>query len=59
MSVKRSYFGEASAVRDLHIFCDASRRANDAAYLVQQGEVSFVKSKARITPIKNHQTEED
>jgi hypothetical protein len=25
MSVRRSYFGAATAVRDLHVFCDASR----------------------------------
>jgi hypothetical protein len=60
MSVKRSYFGAATAVRDLHVFCDASRRAYSAvAYLVHQGEVSFVESKARITPIKSQQKEEE
>ncbi|KZS07276.1 Uncharacterized protein APZ42_029040 [Daphnia magna] len=60
MSVKRSYFGAASAVRNLHIFCDASRRAYGVvSYLVHQGEVSFVESKARITPIMSHQREED
>ncbi|XP_057374753.1 uncharacterized protein LOC130695607 [Daphnia carinata] len=60
MSVKRSYFGTASAVRDLHIFCDASRRAYRAvAYLVHQGEVSFVESKVRVTPIKSYQRKDD
>jgi hypothetical protein len=60
MSAKKSYFGAATAVRDLHVFCDASRRAYGAvAYLVHQGEVSSVESKARITPIKSQQKEED
>lgn len=58
MSMKRSYFGDISVIRDLHIFCDASRRAYGAvAYLVHQKEVAFVQSKVRITPIKDHQRE--
>jgi Pao retrotransposon peptidase len=60
MSVRRSYLGAATALRDLHVFCDASRRAYGAvAYLVHQGEASFVESKGRITPIKSQQKEED
>ena len=60
MSLRRSYFGAATAVRELHLFCDASRRAYGAvAYLVHQKEVSFVESKVRITPIKSQRKEED
>jgi hypothetical protein len=59
MSVRRSYFGAATAVRELHV-CDASCRAYGAvAYSVHQGEVSFVESKVRIMPIKSQQKEED
>lgn len=58
MSMKRSNFGDISVIRDLHIFCDASRRAyGTVAYLVHQKEVAFVQSKVRITPIKDHQRE--
>jgi len=58
MSVKRSYFGDISVIRDLHVFCDASRRAYGAvAYFVHQKEVSFVQSKVRITPIKDQKRE--
>lgn len=58
MSVRRSYFGAAAAVQELHVFCDASRRAYGAvAYFVHQTEVAFVEAKVRITPIKNSQRE--
>ena len=63
---ERNYFGKKiifrcsyTAVRDLHVFCDASHRAyGKVAYLVHRGEVSFVESKARITPFKSQQKEE-
>jgi hypothetical protein len=49
-----------TAVRDLHVFCDASHRAyGKVTYLVHQGEVSFFQSKARITPFKSQKKEEN
>ena len=60
MSLKRSYFGDTSAVRDLHVFCDASRRVYGVmAYLVHQEQVGFVEAKSRITPIKSNHRENE
>lgn len=56
----KSYFGAAAAVQELHVFCDASRRAYGAvSYFVHQTEVAFVEAKVRKKPIKNSQREQE
>jgi hypothetical protein len=58
MSLPSSYFGSADAVQELHIFCDAIRRAyGEVAYLCYKEKTAFVMSKARIAPIEDSQQE--
>ena len=59
MTVPRSYFGGVETVRELHVFCDASRRAYGAvAYFLNKNSTSFVMSKNRIAPLKDVNREE-
>ena len=52
--VPRPYFGSVTAVRELHIFCDASKRAFGAVtYLLHKEKTAFVLAKSRVTPIGN------
>ena len=54
-SFQRSYFKSSSAVRNLHLFVDASVRAYGVvAYLVHERSVSLIYSKARVSPLKGN-----
>ena len=58
LTVSRSYFGSINANWNLHVFCDASRRAYGAvAYLTYKKQVAIVMAKARLTPLKGDDKE--
>ncbi|XP_032798872.2 uncharacterized protein LOC116935715 [Daphnia magna] len=58
MSQPRHYFPSSSSDRELHVFCDASRRAYGAvAYLQHKGKGAFVIAKSRVAPLKNEKKE--
>ena len=53
MTLPRSYLGSSSAVHDVHVFVDSSKRAYGAwAGAVHNGSSAFIMSKAKVAPLK-------